>query len=354
MVTHRAYGTPLPRLEAVEGATQQSGRSGPGWKFWLRIGVSAGLLVLLVRNIPDLHDVFPEQHHLRTILLIGAAVVMTFVGIVLSAWRWQRVLVLFDVDVPLRTLTSHYLAGLFVGNVLPSTIGGDVVRVARATNTTGSSATAFASVVLERLTGMVALPLLVLIGFAFRPSQLNLDHAWIALLVAGVTLGALALVIVLAGHPRLAGRYADNTNWTRFIGAIHIGVDRMRRQPGEALYVLVTAFTYQLSVVISVLLIFRALDLPVPIAAGFAYIPAVSMVQVLPISLNGLGVREGMLVFLLTPLGVDRAPAVAAGLFWLFCTLVVSFAGAPMFAVGGRKARGEVESEGEPAAKGAG
>jgi len=55
------------------------------------------------------------------------------------------------------TLTGHYFVGLFVGNVLPSTIGGDVVRVTRSSGTAGSSTVAFASVVLERLTGFVGL-----------------------------------------------------------------------------------------------------------------------------------------------------------------------------------------------------
>jgi uncharacterized protein (TIRG00374 family) len=318
----------------MEGAGH---RAGPGWKFWLRLGVSGLLLFLLIRNVPDLGNILPKTHHLRTILLLGLAVGVTFVGVVLSAWRWQRVLAVFDAQVPLTTLTSHYLAGLFVGNVLPSTIGGDVLRVSRVSNDTGSTTTAFASVALERLTGFVALPLLVFVGFALKPTLLDADHAWTALLVAGITLGALTLILVLAGHPRLAGRFAGNTNWTRFIGAIHLGVDTMRHRPRQAASVLFTAVVYQASVVIGVALVFRTLDLPVPVAAAFAYVACVAMVQVLPLSVNGLGVREGMLVLLLVPLGVSRGQAVAAGLLWYASMLIVSMCGAPSFASGNRK-----------------
>jgi glycosyltransferase 2 family protein len=300
------------------------------------MGVSAALLAVLVVNVPDIGDAIPRTHHLRTVLLLSLAVVVTFVGVVLSAWRWQRVLAVFDVEVPLRTLTAHYLAGLFVGNVLPSTIGGDVLRVSRASNNTGSTTVAFASVALERLTGFVALPLLVFVGFALKPSLFDVDRSWVALLVAGITLGALTLILVLAGHPRLAGRFADNTNWTRFIGAIHLGVDNLRRRPRQAVSVLFTALVYQTSVVVAVALIFRTLDLPVPVAASFAFVPAVAMVQVLPLSLNGLGVREGMLVLLLHPLGVSRAGAIAAGLLWFTSMLLASMCGAPAFAVGNR------------------
>jgi uncharacterized protein (TIRG00374 family) len=312
-------------------------RAGPGWKFWLRIGISGALLVVLVLNVPDLDGAIPSTHHWRTVLLLSAALLVTFVGVVLSAWRWQRVLAVFEHDVPLRTLTSHYLAGLFVGNVLPSTIGGDVLRVARVSNDVGSTTVAFASVALERLTGFLALPLLVLFGFVLRPSLLDADHAWVAVLVGGISLGVLALVLFAAGHPRIAGRFSDNTNWTRFIGAIHLGVDNMRRHPRHAVSVLVTALVYQASVIVGVALIFRTLDLPVPIAAAFAYVATVAMVQVLPLSFNGLGVREGMLVLLLRPLGATQAQAIAAGLLWFTSMLVVSMLGAPAFAMGNRK-----------------
>ncbi len=83
-------------------------------------------------------------------------------------------------------------------------------------------------------------------------------------------------------------------------------------------------------------LIFRALDLPVPIAAVIAFGPAVLMLQVLPISFSGLGVREGALVLFLHSFHVSNAQGGAAGLLWWGSMLVVSMLGAPAFAVGNR------------------
>ncbi len=308
--------------------------------FWVRIGISVVLLGVLASNVPDLDGILPARHHTRTVALLLLAVVTTFVGVVLSAWRWQRVLAVFEAPVGLGTLTSHYLAGLFVGNVLPSTIGGDVLRVARCSASTGSAETGFASVVLERLTGFVALPVLVMTGFLLRPSLLDADRSWLALAIAGITLGSLSVVLFLAGHPSIAGRYHGNENWTRFIGAVHKGVDNLRRRPRLSMGVLATALVYQSSVVVSVALLFRTLDLPVPIAGVIAFVPAVAMMQVLPLSISGLGVREGMLVLFLHPFGVSNGQAIAVGLLWYASTLVVSMIGAPAFAVGHRsKAR---------------
>jgi uncharacterized protein (TIRG00374 family) len=324
-------------------------RQAPGWKVWARILVSVALLGVLVYKAPNPDELLPNRHHLLTALLLTAALLSTLLGVVLSAWRWQRVLHVFDASVPLRPLFGHYLAGLFVGNVLPSTIGGDVLRVSRASNTVKSSSVAFASVVLERLTGFVALPLLVFLGFLARPSLIHVHRAWIALMIAGITLVLLVVLLVLAGHPKIAGRFAEHKNWTKFIGAVHVGVDRLRHEPRQALAVLGTAVVYQLSVLLTVTLICRTLDLPVPLAGLFAYVPAVAMLQVLPLSFNGLGVREGALVLFLQPWGVSNGQAIAVGLLWFLLTLIVSGLGAPAFAVGQRKQRAE-DSASEPAA----
>ena len=119
----------------------------------------------------------------------------------------------------------------------------------RLSKTVESTTVSFASVVLERLSGMIVLPLLVVTGFALEPSLVHVDHAWVALLVAGVTLATLGLILFAAGHPGLGGRFASKPNWTRFIGAVFLGVDRARHEPLQMLRVLGTALVYQLSIV---------------------------------------------------------------------------------------------------------
>ncbi len=321
----------------MPGETASERRSGAGWKLALRVTVSAAFLALLYTKIPDLHGVIPDDHPARTAALVAAAATTLLLSFVLSSWRWQQVLVLFDAPVPLRTLTGHYLAGQFVGNVLPSTIGGDVLRVTRCAKTVGSTTTAFASVVLERLSGMIALPLLVFVGLACRPSLFGVAGTWLAATVAAATLGGLALILFAAGHPAIAGRFAGNENWTRFIGAVFQGVDRGRRNPRQLLRVLTIAVVYQLSVICSYLFVFHALELHVATASAAAFVPAVSMLQVLPISFNGLGVREYALVAFRHGLGVRSAAAGTAGLLWYGSLVVVSMLGAPILAAGHRR-----------------
>ncbi len=305
---------------------------------WLRLVISVGLLAVLASKRPDLGDVVPSDHPGRTVTLLVLALLTALVGVGLSAWRWQRVLMVYDRHVPIGRLAQYTLVGLFVGNVLPSTIGGDVMRVSRVAADTGSGEIAFASIALERLTGFVVLPFLVACGFVVRPSLTNDREAWIALVVAGVTLGLLGTILFLAGHPKAAGRFKDHDNWLRFVGAVHQGVVRMRAQPRQAVRILAAALLYQIFYVASIVLIASAIELPAPVVALVAFVPAVAMVQVIPISLSGLGVREGMLNLLLHPLGVERGQAIGLGLMWYASLLVISVLGAPAFAAG-KKAR---------------
>lgn len=294
---------------------------------------------MLALLLPRIHlDAFLPKSHLSTTityLLIGLAV--TFGGFVLSAWRWQRVLAALEAPIRLRELVGHYLAGQFVGNFLPTTIGGDLLRISRVTKTTGSSETSFASVVLERLTGWLVLPMLVIAGLILHPSLLSLGNSSrIALLLSLGTLALLGAVLVIAANERLAGRFAQNEGWTRFIGAVHLGVDRLRHDPRTAFSIIGAAAVYQLSGVATVYLATLALDLEVPLSAVLAFAPAVAMAQVMPVSLNGLGVREGAFILFLGPLGVSASQAITLGLLLFTMTLVASLLGAPAFAAGGR------------------
>ncbi|MEO6468560.1 MAG: lysylphosphatidylglycerol synthase transmembrane domain-containing protein [Acidimicrobiia bacterium] len=309
----------------------------------IRIVVSVALLAILIAKI-NLDSAVPQHRSAWTLAWFGLALASAGIGIVLSAWRWQRVIEAFGVHVRLRVLTTHYFAGQFVGNVLPSTIGGDVLRVTRSAKNIGSTETAFAAVALERLTGFLALPLLCLLGFVLEPSLLDSSAAWVALLVSGIALAALGAILFLAGHPKAAGRFQGRDNWVRFLGAVHDGITRLRGDRRQLIGVLATAVIYQFSVIATVGFIVLTLDAGIPFGAVVAFVPVVAMAQVIPISLSGLGIREGMLVLLLDPLGVSSGRAVGIGLAWYATMLIVSLLGAPAFAVGHRTATAPAES----------
>lgn len=301
----------------------------------LRILVSVLMLAFLFRKV-HLSSLFPKWD-VEAFLLLLAGLAATAVGIVLSAFRWQAVLAALGLHARVRTLLNHYLAGLFVGNFLPSTIGGDVLRVARQSADNGDRPSTFASVVLERLTGWLVLPVITLTAFVINPGLRELGNATLlAFALSVTTLVLLCALLLAAAHPRVGGRLAESEGWQRFLGAVHLGLDRFRRHPLSVVNVLLVGFAYQLAVVLSAFLAARALGLDLGPTAILAFMPAVAIAQVLPISLGGLGVREGAFVLFLHPLGVERGEAIALGLLFYGMNLAVSLLGAPSFAVGGK------------------
>jgi uncharacterized membrane protein YbhN (UPF0104 family) len=304
------------------------------WGLPMRAQVAVVMLALLLRKV-HWSSVVPDPNAGDALWLAGALAV-TLGGIVLATLRWRQVLAALGLPAPTTVLLSHELAGLFVGNFLPSTIGGDVLRVTRLSAANGDRPDSFASVVLERLTGWLVLPVLTLAAMAVNPGLLRLGRASaVAVGLAAGTLVLLAGVLAAAASPRLGGRLAAREGWSRFVGAVHLGLARFRTRPRAAVEVLAVGIAYQLAVVLAAFLAAHALGLDVSPTAALAFMPAVAIAQVLPISVGGLGVREGAFVLFLGPLGVPAGQAVALGLLVYGLNLAVSLLGAPAFAVGG-------------------
>jgi len=298
------------------------------------------MLALLVPRI-HLASLFPSRQ-LSTLGWLVAGLAVYTGAVLLSTVRWSQVLQALDLRADFSPLLSHTLAGMFVSNVLPSTVGGDVLRVARLSAANGQRHPSVASVMVERLTGFLVLPFISLVALVGNPSLLRLGQASrLALTLSIGTLAVLGVVLVLVANPRLAARSAGRP-WLGFLEAVAMGLARLRRDPGAALGVVVSALAYQLTMVAGAWMAGHAMGIHVGWSAMMAFIPVMAVAQVLPLSVNGLGLREGALVILLAPLGVAAGDAVAFGLLLYGMNLVVSLLGAPAFAVGTRPARAVV------------
>ena len=308
----------------------------------LRVLVSAGMLGYLLTKIEARGARVLPEWTTSTALWLSGAMALTLASIVLSALRWQTVLSAMGQPARFPRLLSHYLAGQFVANVLPTTIGGDVLRVSRLARDNGRMPDSFASVVLERLTGWLVLPLITFVGLLLNPPLQHLGRATqVAFSLACGTLVALILVLVAVAAKRL-GEVDAEKGWKRFLAAVSLGLNRLRAHPRQAASVIAVGFAYQLVLVAAAVMAARALGIPdAGPTALLAFFPAVAIAQVLPISISGLGVREGLFALFLKPLGVPTAQAVALGILLYVLNLVVSLLGAPAFAVGGRRRPGD-------------
>ena len=196
--------------------------------------VSAALLAVLVTKI-HFENLLPKNQPPLDARLPRAGLLLTGFGIVLSAWRWQRVLA----RLRRRRAAAHAHDALLRRAVRRERAAVDDRR-RRAAGEPGRRQhrvqrdVSFAAVVLERLSGFVALPLLVLPRLRDQPvaarGRPRLGRARRSPAARSLLLG---VILVLAGHPKPGGPVREHENWMRFIGAVHIGVDRLRAPPAR-------------------------------------------------------------------------------------------------------------------------
>lgn len=308
----------------------------------LRIGLSVGLMVVIFAQMGDIDtdELVPEWNRSTQLWALGACS-LTVTAFVLGAVRWQRVLRALGEEQPLRRLFSHYMAGQFVSNFVPTTVGGDVLRVSRLSRDSGDGPISFTSVVFERLSGWLVLPVITGVGFAVNPGLWHLGASTRVPLVVGmVTLVALIVILVVLGSNWLGDSLENRQGILRFAGAVHLGIDRLREHPKAAREVLVTAFAYQFCLLLAAGCAVEALGIDeVGLTSLMAFLPAVLIIQVLPLGIGGLGIREGALVLFLSGIDVPDEQAVALGLAIYVMTLLGSFIGFPLLILGGRKSK---------------
>lgn len=316
----------------------------------LRLGVSAGLLVFLFVWVDiDFRNLWPDDG--PAVAWLGAALACIVGSVVLAALRWKQVCEALDLQVATWRLVWHNFAGQFVSNFVPTTVGGDVVRVSRLGKDTGDRPTSFTTVIFERLSGWMVLPASIFIGLLLDAELRSLGAATRAAMIAAITtLLVLSIVILAAGNDysgRLLARYESSLAW---LHAIHEGLAVLRNKPKEVGRILATGALYQVVLVLGFWCAAHSLGIEeFGFRAALAFVPAVLIVQVLPLGIGGLGVREGALVLFLGSLDVPREKAVALGLTIYALTILTSLIGVPSLVFNRRSDQSLVEAAAEAA-----
>jgi uncharacterized membrane protein YbhN (UPF0104 family) len=228
-----------------------------------------------------------------------AALAVYLVAQAVSSWRWQLLAAALGCGGPWQRYLAHYFSGMFFSLVLPTSVGGDVVRACYLAGAEGRRCPAFLSVLADRVSGLAVLIALACVAALCCPVQLA---PWLAGTVAALGAGALLGVLALPLLPRLP----LGQRLRSLVEAVQVCLSR----PGLLAAVTAQSLLVQAANVVLVWLIGRGLGLPVPLAYYGVFVPLVALLTLLPVSLNGMGLRELGTAVLLAPLGVSTEQAV--------------------------------------------
>lgn len=226
---------------------------------------------------------------------------------------WRRLLQEVGIAVGVERAVRLYFAGLFLNNFFLGSVGGDTYRVYGVYRGSGSGRVVLAGTLLERLIGVSALLLLGFLAVVVRFGELPATFRWFLLLATGG--GALVgLGIILA--PRLVERLSDpfiRRASPKFGDRVKGMLEAMGRggRPGLVMSMLLVALAAQGVRIWTHWWCAHALGLEVEPGDLFVVIPLVAVAAGLPVSIGGLGVREGTGVLLLAPLGMAGPEVVA-------------------------------------------
>lgn len=269
---------------------------------------------------------------------IGAAILLVVVDRTLMAYRWLVLLSPIPrLDRPrLGAVLRLFFTSTFAGTFLPGSVGGDAVRAYGLARLRVAPGVAVASVLLDRLLGVLSIVLVGIVGLLLADSgDLWSNRAvGVSLLVAGAACAAGAAVVFSAGASRLAQRTSTRLPFAplRAISGELVEATRAYRSfRSELANVLAGSVAVQILRVIQAYCLGRALGIEASPAIYFAFIPLILLVMLLPVTVNGLGTSQVAFVWFFGRLGVPPAEAFALSVLFVALGLVGNLPGGLLF-----------------------
>ena len=265
----------------------------------------------------------------------AAAVAIVVVSVWPMAWRWQKLLDAKGIHDRLSWLTRAYFVSYTAGQILPTAVGGDAVRIYETSRRhPGNGGPVAASVLLERALGGAATLTLAAVGFALAIGRYDVGaYLW----VEGAFVVATLVLAVLLFSRRLRPLLARTVPLLRFlrverpVRAVYEGLHSYRGNVALLFGVFALTLAVQSVRVLAIWLTGKAVGVELSPRPYYVMGPLLFLVLLVPFTVNGLAVRETFFVSFLGNLGVGANKAFATGFLFFFVTIALGLPGLGIF-----------------------
>ena len=288
----------------------------------LKVAISLGLIVFLINQV-NFKEIIIIMKDVDLAMIIYA-LIFIIVQVFIATIRWRLVLQCQKINLDYKNILQILWVGLFFNQAMPSSVGGDVIRgyYLKKQGITLGSATL--GVLMDRLFGMMGLVILVL---AATPLLFDLVSDPIAR--TGVLFIALSVFLVLL-FIFFTDKLPGNFSHLKLIrGFYSLSIDGRRclsKGVNGPLILAISILIHLLSIVV-VMIIAIGLGINVEFVGFFLMIPLVTLIMVVPISIAGWGVREGVMVVGFGYLGVAPELALSLSILYGLSVLIVALPG---------------------------
>lgn len=297
-------------------------------KFLLRLLVTVAILFFILRSI-DAPQVWQTLTQASPWLLL-AALLLQLGSSIVAAYRWQLVMHNLGFSQTFAFYWRSFFKGLFFNQGLPTSIGGDALRVLDVARRGFRKRDALYAILIDRVAGLGTLLLLAMFACAANPALLPAKLYWlIFLLVAAGLLG------LIGGY--VAGKYAWFKSYQR-LAIVQLLAERLHQAiSAHRLLLLVSSLLVPALALLGFFVTGRALGLPYDAMTYFAIVPLALVLSIIPVSIAGWGVREGAMVGLFSLIGADKTAVLMMSLLYGIMLIVVSLPGLVVFLQGRRR-----------------
>ena len=301
--------------------------------------VSGVILFALFKSIGT-EDLYRTAASVNPLSVIFVALLFGTVQAI-SAYRWQAILAK-DVNIGYMRLLSIYFIGMFFNNFMPTMVGGDIIKGYYLYKDTGRGDISLASIFMDRYSGLTALIVMTAIALVLGWSLIEGTglHSFLVLLIAGYT--GVSLILWVEYLHRWAMRVLARIHFygiNRKIEEVYLMLMSYRSHRGILVRILICSAIVQPGVIIAYYVLSKGLGMTVPLGYFFLFIPLATVVSMLPVSLAGLGIREGAFVFLFAKAGASKEEALTLSLMLFAIMAAVSLIGGVEYLRIGRQGR---------------
>jgi uncharacterized protein (TIRG00374 family) len=308
----------------------------------VKLAVTVGLYAFIFVRV----DVAQLVEHVSSARLsfVALAVLAYAGGQLTSAYRWYLLLVPVRLVAGYGRVAAFSFIGMFFNFFLPTIVGGDAVKALLLALETGSPARATISVFMERNLGLAALLVIALAAVFYAP-PVELLGFTLPTIVIALACGFVAVnVLVFSRRAYTMLDWLVSMTPLRRVwpgaGQLHAALTPYLSTPGIMLAAIALSFVFQIVVITVVFLCARALGVNVPVSALAVFVPLIALGGMLPVSINGFGVRDALYLLLFGRLGTPPDVAVSLSLLHVAVTFVSSLPGGLVYLMQDRRTRG--------------
>jgi hypothetical protein len=247
-----------------------------------------------------------------------SAVFLYIFAQLISSVRWK---LLLPENFTIRKLFSIYMIGAFFGSFMPGIIGGDAVRAYYLNKKAKKMSLTLASIFMDRYLGYTSLMLIGILAAPFAFSYFGgSPYKWaMPFIFAAFVVGSILFFLLQIGK-----RFRGMADFYEYFSTL-------KTQKGTIFKAALISLLVQFLNLFIVVILAAGMGEKMPLLVLFVFLPIIITITMIPISISGLGVREGSFVILLGLIGVKPEIATSLSLAWFFSVFVGSLPGLAIY-----------------------